>query len=421
MFLCFLPCKANAQVEGRKQLPVFTSQIQMDCFVFKSRESNKCRLDIYIQVPYSEIKFTKDGDRYVGGLDILVSLLSDNKQVWQKSQPVEVSLKDFSQTTSTKISNLRYFNVEISPGEYLVKVDVVDRESKKSISWKKNILATDFSRDTLSLSDIILVSRVNVRNNLRELVPNLSGVIGSGASTMYLFFEAYSIIAMDSLILKCEFIDSKKINHATFFKVETPKTEAAQIIWQLDTISLPANAYEIRIEAEGYSNKCSCKMYASRTYKNLIVRLKGLPCTIADIDKAIEQLIYVAKGSEIDYIKAGKTAEEKQQRFLEFWNKRDPDPKTPENELMEEYYSRVEYANNNFTGLVEGWKTDMGMILIRYGTPDYVERFPFNAGNKPYEIWYYYTQNRKFIFVDESGFGEYRLVYPTTDLWDRIR
>ena len=88
---------------------------------------------------------------------------------------------------------------------------------------------------------------------------------------------------------------------------------------------------------------------------------------------------------------------------------------------MEEYYSRVEYANKSYAGYMEGWRTDRGMVLIRFGPPQNIERHPFDSDNKPFEIWYYYSQNREFIFVDETGFGDYRLQYPTTDLWGRIR
>jgi GWxTD domain-containing protein len=39
------------------------------------------------------------------------------------------------------------------------------------------------------------------------------------------------------------------------------------------------------------------------------------------------------------------------------------------------YFTRVEEANKQFSGIKEGWKTDMGMIYILFGPPWYVERF----------------------------------------------
>ena len=81
---------------------------------------------------------------------------------------------------------------------------------------------------------------------------------------------------------------------------------------------------------------------------------------------------------------------------------------------MQEYYSRVERANILFGTFRNGWETDRGEVYIRFGPPSEVERHPFEINQQPYEIWYYYDIQRQFIFVDEMGYGEYRLV---TNLW----
>ena len=117
-------------------------------------------------------------------------------------------------------------------------------------------------------------------------------------------------------------------------------------------------------------------------------------------------LTIVAYGKELT------SEDEKIESFKRFWAQRDPSPGTDRNELMDEYYNRVAYANENYTGFRDGWKTDMGMIYIIFGSPSDIERHPFEQNYKPYEVWYYYHINRMFIFVDETGFGEYRLSVP---------
>ncbi len=51
--------------------------------------------------------------------------------------------------------------------------------------------------------------------------------------------------------------------------------------------------------------------------------------------------------------------------------------------LIRNYYSRVQLANDLFTSHVEGWKTDRGLISIIFGSPSYVRK------NKHYETWIY--------------------------------
>jgi hypothetical protein len=59
----------------------------------------------------------------------------------------------------------------------------------------------------------------------------------------------------------------------------------------------------------------------------------------------------------------------------------------------------------------------MGMVYILFGAPNDIERHPFDIGSKPYQIWYYWEINRQLVFVDETGFGDYRLVTPIHDLY----
>ena len=55
---------------------------------------------------------------------------------------------------------------------------------------------------------------------------------------------------------------------------------------------------------------------------------------------------------------------DKENHFYALWKKMDPTPSTEHNELMEEYYRRVSYSNENFDGWKDGWETDRGMIYI---------------------------------------------------------
>lgn len=62
----------------------------------------------------------------------------------------------------------------------------------------------------------------------------------------------------------------------------------------------------------------------------------------------------------------------------QFWNRRDPNPRTPENEARLVFWQRVTEANKQFhTGGTPGWKTDRGKIYILLGPPNDVEQNPY--------------------------------------------
>lgn len=107
---------------------------------------------------------------------------------------------------------------------------------------------------------------------------------------------------------------------------------------------------------------------------------------------------------------------ERKDFIKEFWAKRDPDPKTEENEYKIEYFSRIETAIRLFRGEgTLGWLTDRGRIYILFGPPHSRKTYPADAAGgiiRAREIWYY--GNFPIIFVDRYNTGKYTLV--TTNL-----
>jgi len=114
--------------------------------------------------------------------------------------------------------------------------------------------------------------------------------------------------------------------------------------------------------------------------------------------------------------------EEERGRFItRFWEKRDPDPATPENEFKTVYFQRIALANKSFgTSGMSGWRTDRGKIFILLGPPQEIQR-DFNPAstsaltmNAARETWNYWNlanprlpYNLEFSFLDKHGTGNY--------------
>jgi GWxTD domain-containing protein len=411
-----------AQAEVQEKPDDNASGVYAQAYSYESDQKGKGRVEIDIQIPYENVSFVKEDDLYVARLEIAASISSPEDQpVWQKSQSVEIRVKEFAQTTSSRHSSFKQFSTDLSPGKYELLLQVTDEESKKGAKIERPLKVVDFGSDSLAVSDLMLVSRVSSDGAKKAVVPNLIDNVEQDTSGFYLFFEIYDNVQIDSVRLSCKFFDARHELALERTKLEVLDGNRTQVVWKIDTPSLSAGHYLISLEAEGALKNQPSVVMRNIASRSFFIRIHGLPLTITDIDKAIDQLRYIATGSEIDNIKEAPNPLEKQKRFLEFWAKRNPGGSSTHNALMEEYYARVAYANRNFTRYQEGWKTDMGMIFIEFGPPQNIERHPFESDSKPYEIWYYYDQNRQFIFVDDSGFGDYHLQYPTTDLWGRIR
>ncbi len=136
-----------------------------------------------------------------------------------------------------------------------------------------------------------------------------------------------------------------------------------------------------------------------------------LSMTEHNINKYLDQIKYIATAEEKELFKK-LTLRGKQEFLINFWQSKDPNPETAENEFMQEHFKRMSYAEASFTG---GIDSDMGRIYIQYGAPVEIKRqFSTTEFNKPVQIWYYAIQGTtEFIFVDRSGDGRYALVHST--------
>lgn len=80
-------------------------------------------------------------------------------------------------------------------------------------------------------------------------------------------------------------------------------------------------------------------------------------------------------GEEVKEFKKLKTERERELFISNFWKRRDPTPKTEENEFRERCEVLANYADKEFSikGKM-GSETDRGMILLLLGHPSYIKR-----------------------------------------------
>jgi GWxTD domain-containing protein len=411
-----------AQVEAAK--PVIEDKPEsflFDAISFAGSNPPMSRMDIFVQVGYNNMSFVKQDDKYSASYELTLGIYdSVNGLVSEKTWTEEIKGVTFEESISSRLYSLTQRVFVVQPGKYTVSAILRDSESKVSRSLTRQLLVTNYSLHRFSLSDIMLVSRVTQKEERRSIVPIVGGNVGSVPDAFYAFFEAYNDTSVDSVRLVVTILDNKGDKEYEADTVQPVHGGKNELMMRVSNVSLALGDYMLYMRAyPTVTQGGASASYIGVTNRAIAVRWRGVPRGVKDLDVAIEQLRYIAKDDELDYIKEGKTTEEKQKRFFEFWKKRDPNPNTPRNEKMEEFYARVDYSNRHFAHYIEGWRTDMGMVYIIFGPPNSVDRHPYDMDAKPYEIWSYYEMNHQFIFVDQTGFGDYRLVTPIWEVWRR--
>jgi GWxTD domain-containing protein len=383
---------------------------------YKSSIPDKSRLDVFVQVPYSSIQFIKKDNTFLASYTITLTFYDKNKStiLFERSWKDKINTENFEQTISRSNYNLSYKSFDINPGEFMIRCSFEDSDSRRT-AFKEFPITLKLQNEKLALSDIILISEIVKESSGERIVPNISKIVSNRITKLPFYFEIYS--DKEQQVILEYYLENLKSN--TITKQMNPQKVSPgsnTIYFTIENTDFKLGDYLIKVQMKDDQWKD-----IASAEKNFVSKIYGFPNSIIDLDKAVAQLVYIASPDELSYLKDSQTYDEKLIRFLAFWDKKKPNSKLDDNPILYEYYRRVEYANKNFKGLGEGWKTDMGMVYITFGPPNSVERHPLDANSVPYEIWDYYDINRSFVFVDQTGFGDYRLVNPDYSRWPGYR
>ncbi len=368
-------------------------------------DPGKTGLDVLVEVMNDMLLFVRSKDGFVARINLDLTIVNtDNHQVVRQVKNVTKRVGEYAQTNSRRDYVVTAFSNDLSPGSYEVKVQLEDRESRRreNVEKKIELKITPFA-DHFNVSDIILARSSERDSGSRvPLHPTVSGMVVDPSSSLYCCFDVFR----DNTLKPC------RISLAVMNKSGVISFSDSMLIMEGNRLStyfmsipcsnLTFNRYDVLLNA----------VYDGKTISrsaSFSVNFHGLPWIIVDLNQAIRQMRYVATDEEIKYL-LNEFPSRKEELFTRFWNEKFPAGKEKVNGKMIEYYNRVNYANMHYSNNRAGWETDRGRILIIYGRPTEVEKRESETSSTRYEIWYYNHLNKRFIFKDEFGFGEYKLV-----------
>ncbi len=146
-----------------------------------------------------------------------------------------------------------------------------------------------------------------------------------------------------------------------------------------------------------------------------------------------EDVRWIITDQELKAFKSLSNDEERDAFIEQFWQRRNPDPESPENTFRDEHYRRIAYANEHFAAGKPGWLTDRGHMYIAYGKPDSIDSHPSGGtydrpmeegggetSTFPFETWHYrYIEgvgdNVDIEFVDSCMCGDYHMTIDRSE------
>jgi GWxTD domain-containing protein len=131
---------------------------------------------------------------------------------------------------------------------------------------------------------------------------------------------------------------------------------------------------------------------------------------ITSFDDLLSYLRYFVSPQRIQALR-DTPPEQRAAAWALFWKQTDPNPATPDNEALRDYFKRIATANSRYheEGL-PGWLTDRGKVYVTLGEPDQagLSMGSASTSRSRAEIWVYTQYNLRLIFQNQ-GSGHLRL------------
>lgn len=387
--------------------------IYLETHLIQDKQDSTFLCFVSYKVSFPNVVFVKDNGHYSGGITLNVEAVAKDGSVVRGSATDIISVQNYSDTDDRNQFLEGILSFELRKGRYelnpLVNILNTDRHIPLS---PIRINAGDSSASKLYIVEQVSKNcdedarykLVNFENSIPYAVPGVRILIPvpnnkSDNVKIKLYQkeelireETLSTIILDGFILE-------KCNNDIIISENSSKGELPFFIFEDASKGLN----------EGYVNLNLFEGDSLLSEYELNVIWPQKPRTLFDPKFAFELLEIVEDEDTLDKILENND-DEYLQALEEFWEGKNPGGNSSYNALKTEFYTRADYALKEFAtpNKRNGIYSDRGRIYIKYGEPSDIERV-YSDKNQITEIWKYEQLNLEFVFVDKTGFGNYRL------------
>ncbi len=390
--------------------------------------------EVHLKIPAATLCFEsyqKQG--YAAGAEMEIVITGESDTVFHEAFMLTTPvIKD---TTKVDFDLVDIRRARINKGHYLVYVSAIDHKSRKKVLITSP-LQVQFNDKDVSFSNIMMVDtfyispaeNVFTRSDI-DYIPEVNNYYSKDKIRISMYAEMYNLdqtIGAEDARVRIYISDMNGAKVPGFIKSKTLHPQKVNIITEgFDTKNLPDGIYRLNIDAKGNTGNTiavkSVVFYKNVSpfetkERNIAIHSFGA-WNIRQLSDFLEYLAPISTADELTEAVALKKKSDTaaiRNYFINFWKSRDrKDPY----DLFLDYFERVTYVQAAFkSGFTQGYKTDRGAAVLRYGKPDYIAPYIDEEGAYPYEVWQYYKlkaqNNVRFIFYNPSGINnEYVLLH----------
>jgi len=370
------------------------------------------------RIPYNHLVFVKDDNGYKAGFSLVVEVTDTlGNFIDRQIKDDKIQVGDYQETDSDILFYQGLLTFHIPKGNYNFLPLITDINSKDEAKPKKEENFTFTDKNKNLLPPLVVNSKKEKCNNKEiSVLTNYEGFVPFTNNSYDIIIPAIdtSLNNLKAIVINNEdTLFNSYLKESAVFSLNFQVCDSQIVIGQPGDI-IPTRNFIIRNLCTQFSDgNITFFLFRGDELKPFVTFYRQClwfdkPFALMNPEFAIKILKYMTGEDEISKILSVKEKNYPKELY-KFWKKYDPTPSTQYNEVMSEYYSRVDYTSKNFSSLSnkKGFDTDRGKIYIQFGKPKRIERNSNNEG-KIVETWYY-DQQKRYIFIDKQGTGEFSL------------
>lgn len=323
-----------------------------------------------------------------------------------------VRVATFKETARSDESVVFERYLTVHPGTYTLTVTINDPATSNTTSGQIGITVPKLGMQALSSPTVVhrAVPRLH-RDTLPDLVANPRATLVFGKdSVASLYLESYALTAGSRIAITVENPDHLPLLRDTV--TITRATPLAAAVFDLPMSRLGLGRRMILATIVGSPDTMRTPLWIT----------VGEGIGIVSFEELLSYLRYFATADRLQALR-DTPPEERAAAWAAFWKSTDPNPATVENEALTDYFERIQAANKQFHEQGEaGWLTDRGKVFITLGEPDQIMgqngRGLTPSGRSQY--WAYSRHGIRFEFVDQTGFGRWRLTQRSESAFEQV-
>jgi GWxTD domain-containing protein len=402
---------------GAYAQPPPESAFSLEAHAFLDAERRPAVL-VTVEIPYSNLIFLRRGGVFQSDYAAFIKVLDRRKRILESAVATEsVVSRDYEATRSARTRAKLTRRFLLPQGEYTVECVIEVKNTQRVFRKETTVAVPEFLDTGVSVGAPRLYAVEVDTARSAPLLPEAKDAGGRDAegleSTFFAALDKHPLVKFD-VYAQEETGDS--LDCDLYFEVVDEKKEAHAYGRSRARIAGVANRFSVYLDVDEwdpgayvFSAKAIQRDRARETSSSLKFVLAYTKTMLTrHFERTLALLSLIASPDEIAELKDAGGAE-RPPLWASFWARRDPTPETEVNEALEEHLRRVRYAVDNFSDASAGWESDRGKVYIKYGEPDHTELKIDPQHQGEYLIWYYYRENRRFVFYDRFGLGEYRL------------